>query len=246
VYFLKQELYTPSRIKIETIYEFWMAGGIHGSYWTEEYAISVIKTAYFTAAYSGKILMWYLYKADELEKSQIEVKNTGACCKVHPEWCDPVHFSGLNAVCNQIKTMTNTDPATETHRGPYFRMIAIAVEKLTHVKESTAGPLVPFFIDSATALLYEARLPGDEAEYVYFSEVHIGQKIKCERESTNPTNPAVPTRETSCEFYVRHIKPVDKFLEGFRQIMYGTVRNFQVIQFLIQYFIKYSYFIFYL
>ncbi len=63
--------------------------------------------------------------------------------------------------------------------GPVYRGIPIFAQNLTSVQKSTDGPFVPFIIEGSTTLLYEAKIGGDDAEYIYFSPTFFGKQINC-------------------------------------------------------------------
>jgi len=65
-----QEYYGVQQVNITEMEELRTGTGGEGLLWPQDYFMDVASKAHFTAAYSGSILMWYLYDKDELKSSQ--------------------------------------------------------------------------------------------------------------------------------------------------------------------------------
>lgn len=163
--------YIPTPVRVDEIAE--LANAQRVNPWPSKYFCELVQNrGVFVAGYSGRILFWYLHEPTD-ESTALQQAISSGCSQPETE---PI-------LCDDIKDWQsggcNAEPLGKTG----FRMIAIDSSRLKPIKRSTDGPLVPFLVDSNTAVLYEVIVPTPEDDpnntLTYFRDVHLGQTILC-------------------------------------------------------------------
>lgn len=162
--------YSPSVVRVDTIRELVSAQKVNP--WVVTYSCDLMQTkSVFAAAYSGRVLFWYLHDPDEeANTANAEIAKD----------CNPSQASNQAVLCASIKLWKQNGCNASPSGKPGFRLVVIDGSKLTSRIQNTDGPLAPFLLDSNTAVLYEGIVPPQVGlTYDYFNEVFVGQKVYC-------------------------------------------------------------------
>ncbi|CAL8118569.1 unnamed protein product [Orchesella dallaii] len=223
-------LYSPIIIEVDKIPELIQAQRVHG--WPKQYFCDLVqKNSVFVSAFSGNILMWYINEPGTLAAAQIPAIS-GVDPKCTPDSQEPI-------VCEVLQYWKNegcTAQASPDEKAE-FRLLSIEPTDLTQRTKSSDGPLVPYFVDANAVTMFEGivpdkpagmpiPLPGSATQLdhpIYFSEANIGQNIFCHNYDLHKEDGNNVFLQNNCQIFVRHIKTVQDYLDGFRSCLYGTV-----------------------
>lgn len=167
----RQIKYRPTAARVDEIVE--LANAQRVNPWVTKYFCELVQNrGVFVAGYSGRILFWYLHEPMD-ESSALQQALSSGCTQPEKE---PI-------LCDDIQDWQSRGCTAEPLGKPRFRLVAIDASRIKPVKRNTDGPLVPFLVDSNTAILYEGIVPAPEDDpnntLTYFRDVHLGQMIMC-------------------------------------------------------------------